>query len=380
VKSSLGLLLMLVVGSEAESLSEALKQTKVEGYIRGTYQHHDVKEDRVYKDDAIGGKLHLETGELGGISVGASLYTSYALFHDDNRGLIPLRGDSHKSYSILGEAYIKATFAKNLLTVGLQEIETPFAQVDDIGMVPNSFEAVMFQSQMVQNTTLTMGHIVKMAGVDAPIVDKFSNINEDRGMQLVGIAYEGIEDLTLQAWYYNLDKAELDSIIFLESDYEKSIDNIAYGFGLQYAKEGYSVGADANVYGVTASLMAQNIGLTVRGAYTEVKDNGANSGFGGGAFYSNSEYLILDNAGANGKATWYGVEYEASNSLEGLTVGLGRVTLENSDKAKATEVDLVLSYEMSDAFEVHAIASNLKGTNVGEDDAKHLRIFANYNF
>jgi len=118
----------------------------------------------------------------------------------------------------------------------------------------------------------------------------------------------------------------------------------------------------------------------VRGAYTEVKDNGANSGFGGGPFYSNSEYLILDNAGANGKATWYCVEYEASDSLEGLTVGLGRVTLENSDKAKATEVDLVLSYEMSDAFEVHAIASNLKGANVGEDDAKHLHIFANYNF
>lgn len=248
MKSSLGLLLMLVVGSEAEGLSEALKQTKVEGYIRGTYQHHDIKEDRIYKDDAIGGKLHLETGKLGEISVGASLYTSYALFHDANRGLIPLRGESHKSYSILGEAYIKATFAKNLLTLGLQEIETPFAQVDDTGMVPNSFEAVMFQSQMVQNTTLTMGHIVKMAGVDAPIVDKFSNINEDRGMQLVGIAYEGIEDLTLQGWYYNLDKAELDSIIFLESDYEKSIDSIAYGFGLQYAKQGYSVGADMQMF------------------------------------------------------------------------------------------------------------------------------------
>ena len=102
----------------------------------------------------------------------------------------------------------------------------------------------------------------------------------------------------------------------------------------------------------------------MRGAYTEVKDNGANA-----------EYLILDNAGAKGKATWYGVEYEASDSLEGLTVGL-----ENSDKAKATEVDLLLSYEMSDEFEVHAIASNLKGANVGENDAKHLRIFANYNF
>ncbi len=261
MKSSLGLLLMLVVGSEAESLSEALNQTKVDGYLRGTYQHHDVEGDRVYKDDAIGGKLHLETGELGGISVGASLYTSYALFHDDNRGLIPLRGESHKSYSILGEAYIKATFAKNLLTVGFQEIETPFAQVDDIGMVPNSFEAVMFQSQMVKNTTLTLGHIEKMAGVDAPTVDKFTNINENRGMQLVGIAYEGIEDLTLQGWYYNLDKAEVNSIIFLESDYEKSIDSIGYGFGLQYAKEGYSVGADANVYGVTASLTVQNIGL-----------------------------------------------------------------------------------------------------------------------
>ncbi len=52
----------------------------------------------------------------------------------------------------------------------------------------------------------------------------------------------------------------------------------------------------------------------------------------------------------------------------------------NEAKKEATEADLVLSYEMNDDFEIHAIASNLKGHNVGEDDAKHLRVFANYNF
>jgi hypothetical protein len=31
-------------------------------------------------------------------------------------------------------------------------------------------------------------------------------------------------------------------------------------------------------------------------------------------------------------------------------------------------------------LEMHLIYSDLKATNVGEDEAKHLRVFANYSF
>ncbi len=375
------LMLLSILSVDAQSLSSALEQTKVDGYIRGSYQVHNVTDDRTYKDDAIGGKVHLETGAFYGVTLGASLYSSNAMFNDDNHELVPLIGENHKSYTILGEAYMQLDFGKSMLKVGRQEIETPFAQVDDIGMVPNTFESAIFENSDIDDTTIFLGQIQRMAGVDADVVDKFTKVNGSNNMQVLGVNYEGVQDLALGAWYYNLKDGEIDSIAYLEANYEKELGDMTYGVGLQYAKESYLNDADAKVYSGTLSATENNIGLTLSTAYSKAKDNGASSGFGGGPFFSNSEYLILDNAGKDGTALWYGAEYDASKvSIEGLTIGLEYVTLTNEAKKEATEADLVLSYEMNDDFEIHAIASNLKGHNVGEDDAKHLRVFANYNF
>ena len=375
------LMLFSILSIEAESLSDALGQTKGEGYIRGSYQTHNVKDDRTYKDDALGGKVHFETGSFYGLSLGASLYSSNAIFNDDNQGLVPLRGESSTSYTILGEAYLQLDFGKSMLKIGRQEIETPFAQVDDIGMIPNTFESAIVENRDIEDTTIFLGQIQRMAGVDAQVVDKFTNLNGSNNMQVLGVNYEGVNDLALGAWYYNLKDGEIDSMAYLEANYEKELGAMTYGVGLQYAKETYLNEEDAKVYSGIVSATANKIGLTLATAYSKAKDNGASSGFGGGPFFSNSEYLILDNAGKDGTALWYGAEYDASKvGIEGLTVGLEYVTLTNEAKKEATEADLVLSYEMSDAFEIHAIASDLKGHHVGEDDAKHLRVFANYSF
>jgi hypothetical protein len=377
----IGLMLVTTLGLEATTLGEALSQSKVDGYLRGTYQSHDIQNDKVYEDDAIGGKIHFETGAFYGFSMGASAYSSNSVFNDDNKGLVPLRGESYKSYSILGEAYLRSKFGKNTLTLGRQEINTPFAQTDDIGMVPNTFESAVFESTSMENSTFFVAHLEKMAGVDAEVVNAFTKLNGTQGVQVFGATYEGFKDLALEAWYYNINQAEVDSIAFLEADYEKSVNQMTYGFGLQYAKQGYRAGKSANVYGLTLSSTFDALGLTFSGAYTKVEDNAASSGFGGGPFYSNSEYLILDNAGKDGDAKWYGVEYSPTSKMfAGLSIALGKVTLKNEQGLKATEVDLVTSYEINDDMEIHAIFSNLKGANVGEDNAKHVRVFANYNF
>ena len=357
------------------------KETVVDGYIRGTYQSHDVKDDRVYKDDAIGGKLHFETASTDGVSLGASYYGTTEVFNDDNKGLIPLRGESHKSYAILGELYLKYESENSMLKVGRQEIDTPFAQTDDIGMIPNSFESVMFETQSFKDTTLVVGEIQKMAGVDAPRVDKFTKVNGSDNMQVLGVHYEGIEKTTLDGWYYHLNNAEVNSIAFLEVDYEKEFGSISYGVGIQYTHQRYEVGKTANIYGGTLSATVKKLGVTATVAHTKVYGNRAFSGFGGGPFYSNSEYLILDNAGEEGRATWFGLTYEATNrGLKGLLLGLGQITLKNNTNQEARETDFTAHYSLSKNSEMHLIASNLKGIKVGEDDAKHLRVFVNYNF
>ncbi len=382
IKMSLITLLFSSVALEASSLEEAFKNAKVDGYIRGAYQSHNIKDNKTYTDGAIGGKLHIETAPISNINAGASFYTSNRVNSSDNRGLVPFRGEDKSSYSILGEAYLKGELGNNsLLKIGRQEIDTPFAQTDDIGVVPNTFEGAVFTNRDIEDTTIFLAQIQKMAGVDAETVDSFTKINKNRGMQSLGVVYKGFKDLSISGWYYNLDRAEISSISYLEAIYENSYNNLSYGFGVQYANEIYKEDKNSNIYGVTLSGGVDSIGLTLSSAYTKVNGNRANSGFGGGPFFSNSEYLIIDNAGANGEAFWCGLEYDATHiGFDGLNIGLGEVILTTKDNKQATETDLVASYDIDKNIEVHLIASNLDGDSVNEDNAKHIRVFANYNF
>jgi len=375
-----GVLFLLFVGLLNSTLY-AKSETEVDGYIRGTYHTHDIKDDQVYKSDAIGGKLHFETASTDGVSLGASLYASASIFHNDNEGLISLRGETHNSYAIVGEAYLKGEFGKSILKIGRQEIETPFAQMDDIGMIPNTFEAMTFVNNDMENTTLFLGQIQKMSGVDAEVIDKFTKVNGSKHMQVLGLNYDGIANLELSGWYSRLSGGEVDKITYLEAMYEKEFGAYSYGWGLQYSKQGHTVGVSTRVLGATLSVTSKNTGLTLGTAYNETKDGSAFSGFGGGPFFSNSEYLILDNGGDEATAKWMGAEFDASlMGFKGLSLGLAKIILETEAKKEATEMDFVASYEINKDVEVHMIYSDLKGTNVGEDDAKHLRVYANYNF
>ncbi|SFV70426.1 hypothetical protein MNB_SV-3-344 [hydrothermal vent metagenome] len=353
----------------------------IDGYVRTAYENHNVAHDKTYTDAAIGGKLHIESTSYYGVSIGSSFYTSNALGTSDNRGLVPFRGKIANSYSILGEAYIQAQLGNTLIKIGRQEIETPFAQVDDIGIVPNTFEAYIVKNNDIKDTTLFLGQIQKMAGVDAKMVDGFTRVNGDNNMQVIGITYEGIENLNLNAWYYHLKDAEIDNISYIEANYETQNATMGYGLGVQYSKQTYTEQEDASIYGLTASLSHISSGITLCTAYNKVEGNAITSGFGGGPFFSNSEYLIIDNAGANGSQTRFGLEFDGSAvGIDGLTLGLSKVILKNQEKQESTELDVVASYEVNKHIEMHMIYSDLDGKNIGEDTAKHLRVFANYTF
>jgi len=373
--------MIVSINIDANTLREAFENATVDGYVRAGYEMHNVKNDDTFNDGALGGKLHIETAPIADMRVGASFYTSNSFGSKDNRGLVPFKGEVAHSYAILGEAYLKAQFGNTTLKLGRQEIETPFAQVDDIGMVPNTFEAYTLENKDIPDTTLFLGQIQKMSGVDAEVVDDFTRVNGNKNMQVIGINYEGIKNTNINAWYYRLKDAEIDSIAYLEASYEASLNGMGYEIGLQYAKQTYLQEHDTSVYGVNASFVYESAGLTLGAAYNKADGNAATSGFGGGPFFSNSEYLIIDNAGADGTQTWFGLEYDASTiGIDGLTISLSKAILKTKAHKVSTEVDLVASYEIDKNIEMHMIYSDLDGANVGEDRAKHLRVFANYNF
>lgn len=353
----------------------------VEGYVRSGVQITDIKHDDTYTDIALGGKLHIDTKAFYGINAAASLYTTNALGKQEGNG-IPFFDANNHSYTILGEAYLKGKWENTTLTVGRQEIDTPFADTDDIGMIPNTFEAAMLVNKAIKDTTITLGHLHKMAGVDAPYPSEFTRINDDQGVQLLGVSYEGISNLVLSAWDYRLNRYETDNIAYFEADYENKYNDFTYGVNLQYALQNAQIpGADnADIYGIDASVGFENTGLALGVAYNKSEGNAADNGFGGGPFFTSSEHLTLAEANGEGEAFLYTLNWDAKSiGLENLSFLIGKFILEDDNGIQSDEIDFVASYSFSDALSIEAYVSHIDD-KINAAKCKNTRVFLNYTF
>ncbi|CAA6824392.1 MAG: Unknown protein, partial [uncultured Sulfurovum sp.] len=200
-------------------------------------------------------------------------------------------------------------------------------------------------------------------------------------MQVLGVTYEGVENLVLSAWYNRLKNAEVDAISYLESIYENSFKDYTYGLGLQYSHQSYLKGDDTDVYGVKLDAGLSSLGLLFSCSYNKINNNVATSGFGGGPFFSGSEFLVIDNAGKNAVARTVGVEYDASTlGLKDLTLGFGKMYIETENETKAREFDFLASYQVNDRLAIDMVYADLKAVNVGVVNANHLHVYVNYIF
>jgi hypothetical protein len=125
-------------------------------------------------------------------------------------------------------------------------------------------------------------------------------------------------------------------------------------------------------------LESAGVKLTV--AYNSTDGTAADNGFGGGPFFTSAEHLTLSEAGADGDVFAVSGEWDASVAgLDGLTLGAGYFTLNDSNDIEATELDLTASYAFNDNLSVDVIYSDIKDDITG-DDFTNTRVFANYTF
>ena len=381
MKKSLVLSLAVASLLGADALDSAFKNAKVDGYIRAGYQNQDISSDKSYKSDSIGGKLHFETAPINGIIAGLSFYTTNKINNNDGEG-IPFFDSNNKSYSILGEAYLEGNFGNTTIKLGRQELDTPFADTDDVGMIPNTFEAGVLINKDIKDTTLILAQVQKWAGVDAPSPEKFTKMKNDDSVQAIGAIYEGIEGLAFSGWYYDLkskNSDDLENISYVDAVYESTINSIKYEAGLQYAKQSFKDQKDSKVYGAILSISFANSGLTFSGAYDKVKDHAATNGFGGGPFFTNDEDLTVAELGT-GKSRLFGVEWDVSViGLDGLSLIYEDLKLKNDNGKKATENDIILSYDIKENLNLTAIYSDIDD-RINGDKFKNTRVFLNYSF
>ena len=342
----------------------------INGYVRLGYQ----RDNNDNADLALGGKLHIQTNNWYGLSAGASFYTTNHLGKHDG-ATIPFFDANNDSYSLLGEAYVQGQWGKTTLKVGRQEIDTPFADTDDIGMVPNTFEAAVFTNTDIADTTIVLMQVQKMSGVDSENAGEFNKLNESDGVQILGLSYEGIAHTTLTGWFYNVSGE--GQISYFDASYEDETDAYTYGAIAQYVIQNYDKGEDSTIYGVAASFGVKHLGLTSTLAYNKTEGRAAENFFGGGPFLTNAEHNTLKEAGMDGNTLLLTLEWDATSAgLDGLNFVLN-IDGHHGEKKNAHEYDLGVEYTLNDHTQFSAIYSDVDDN---EDSFKNLRLFVNYTF
>lgn len=376
------------------AIDTAFKEGKISGQVRAAYINQDNALDADTYATSIGGILKYETAAWNDIKLGIAGYTSQKIdFATGNNESAnnDFFGNNAKSYIYLGEAYIDYSTDDFALRVGRQQIDTPFAQTDDIRMLPNTFEAAFATYKVVDGVTLLGGYLKRFAGYDSGNdISEFKKLDgvDSNGALVLGVVNESVENLAIQGWYYGINN--LTNILYTDATYSLALNET---MGLEFAGQfGYfnetkNSGIAGNVYGIGVSF---NVDMLTIGAASNFvsNDNGKTiiNGFGGGPYYTSMEEMTI-NGLEDARAYQINAEIDMTKAgIEGLKLatlyGDFRGKIQGLD-AKVTEFDIVADYTLNDnicADMSYAIIDDKNKNNNAATDGGYDRFLIRINY
>ena len=331
----------LLCSLQADKLSEAFSQAKVDGEIRSVYYSRDAQNSLIFgkaAGAALGGNLGISTKPIYNIKFNARFYTTNAISGSGDKLANTNLVDGTDNYSILGEANLEYNDGTHMLKIGRQALLTPLVYSDDARIVKDLFEAANFSTKIIPDTTLRALYITKNSGMDNDFTglglgkDNFVSMSKtlgtsyDEAMAVFAIENSSIPNLTLQAWYYNSFK--LVDMFYYDASYKTNFSK-DMSFQLQghywtiKSKSEYEVDTgkkiDYNYGGVRASFV--NKGLTLQLAQEQInyenKTVGIHSAWG---MYTEYTYGILIGSGIYGATNGIGGQYITKVDATKLTL------------------------------------------------------------
>lgn len=252
---------------------------------------------------AFGGILKYETPQWNGMKLGVAGYGSQKLHFatgsfDDGKANQDFLSEDGSSFAYVGEAYADYSANDFNVRIGRQLIDTPMVNTDDIRMFPDSYEAALATYKGVEKTTFTAGYIKRWAGYDSGAdISKFKKLAEgSHGASMIGFTNESIEKLSIQGWFYSIDK--VTDILYADAAYKivfcdsnsLSLTGQAAKFSENMDFTGSMSNTDGNVYGLGANY---EWGVVTLGAAfndaTNKDGKSVNLGLGGGSYYTSMD-------------------------------------------------------------------------------------------
>jgi len=381
-------------------LKRMFKYGKVSGEVSSIYSVYNNEEATDTYATAVGTQLKYELAEFKGFNAGVALslssdidsFTGDKIKHNDELSSID------GSYTQLSEAYINYQYKNFNIRAGRQAVDTPLADSDDIRMIPNTFEAYL-ASYELDKFSFVAGLLKEWQGVDVglDINEPWQTTGED-GTYFGGLTYGG-DMLEVSTWYYDISASDIlntatgnvaNKSIYLEvfSHYHIN-ENIAFHGGVQYLNQSEEVnsGIQADIYGLSAELVAYDIGFNV--VYNNSKRNAGKtsfSGFGGGTLFTSMDSMILDaiTADRDAEAIVAGLSYTVGDFnllyAYGDFKGDSDTLLQNEH---IVEQDIAIEYTPNDNLtiaSIYTINDDKKNSDSNGGDWNNFRILISYNF
>ena len=139
------------------------------------YRFNDENEEQHNSlSSAIGGSLILQSARYTHFDMQVGLYYSRAFLHVDDNDVHYLKGASdllsrydyirtgRQSLAVVGQAYVQYSgIADSYIRVGRQLVESFYTRSNDSKMIPNTFDALLFHSNALPKTSLTIAYLLK---------------------------------------------------------------------------------------------------------------------------------------------------------------------------------------------------------------------------
>lgn len=207
----------------ADNLASAFDEGSSSGGLRTYYNHRDFDTKSDTSAFAAGGFLSATTAPVHNLSAAATFYSSHDLGTRDDD---PAKNNTNlpENIDILAEAYLQYKTSADLLRIGRQIVNTPFANASDAFMIPVAYEAVSY--------TRTTGFGLNLQGLYLDRIkgrpdDDFSDVSDfsaarygvsgapNQGTLVAGATYQA-GTTALQGWAYQLpDQFQL---FYLQAD------------------------------------------------------------------------------------------------------------------------------------------------------------------
>lgn len=374
------------------SIEEAIKGGTISGDVtlygeRQNNSGHNTADEKVKDSGFTMGSINLmyETGDFNGFKAAVGFRGNHDFsevedndyFNEDDEGY-------QEKTAILHTANISYTNAYFGLTFGRQEI--------DLEWMGDFHEAAVLAVTAIPDTTIVAGYSERIAVADEDaFLEKFDDLGD--GAFVLDAKYEGIENLVLNPYYYNVDKDVEDE------------------------DTGRHRNADASWYGLKADFDTEMFGITLHGAKSSEDENGvddgqiihaegrfniAGLGLAAGYIKTDSDGGIgsMDAAGDNinpfdaiiggdgnqvystdAKTAYIAATYELAGI--GLTAVYGQTKYDNEDDdIKEKEFDLGAEYGITENLSVAALYINVDSDKPTEDyeDYDKFTLTLQYSF